>query len=63
MLKTWEMKKKEIQKMIDHNGIIDVYEREVNSNGSVFVSASKKRDVRGCPVFVIVLNKDMGGEA
>ncbi|MCX6664058.1 MAG: hypothetical protein NTZ75_07410 [Euryarchaeota archaeon] len=57
------MKKKEIQEMIDHNGIIDVYERKINSNGSVFVSASNKRDVRGCPVLVIVMNKDNGGKS
>ena len=63
MPKTWEMKKKKIQEMIDRNGIIEVYEREINKNGSVFVSASKKKDVRGFPALVIVLNKDMGGEA
>lgn len=60
MPKTWEMKKKEIREMIDHNSIIDVYERKINSNGSVFVSASKKMDVRGYPALVIVMNKDNG---
>ncbi len=63
MPKTWEMKKKKIQEMIDHNSIIDVYEREINKNGSVFVSASKKRDVRGYPALIIVMNKDNGGKS
>jgi len=63
MPKTLDSKKKEIQGIIDNNGFIDVYERKINNNGTVFVSASKKKDVRGCPVLVIVLSKDMGGEA
>jgi hypothetical protein len=56
-------KKKEIQEIIDRNGFIDVFEGKISNNGSVYVSVSKKKDICGYPVLVIVMNKDNGGKA
>lgn len=63
MPKDFGQKKKEIQEIIDRNGFIDVFESKIGTNGSVYVSVSKKKDICGCPVLIIVMNKDNGGKS